>query len=251
MNYFNEWFFVTKNRLSKLDKYYSQGSNVYYKFQKILLKYQYVYTNIQLMLSCDYFRVAIIGMFSQIPEIKKSLFSSNLQLKIKKKFSRCLDKFYWKYWQYYNIFTNINNPEFRTTNYQKSWECIFIQKMTRMFKILYRLNLTIQRDMIKQCNQIIRIYLFLNKRLHLILNNPRFYQLIDVSIKRIELLREESTVLPLRYRKKLKSALKKYLKSIQFWKLSRYQYIWFSKQIPILKEHQRIVVEFLFPKIIF
>lgn len=253
MNYIDEWFYVTKSRLTKLDRYYALSLNLYDQFQRLLLKYHFIYSNIKLMLICDYFKQIIISMYSKIPDLKRNLFSSKLSNNIKKKLSEKLNKFSEKYVQIIKERGNniTSNNSFKTINYQTAWESIFIQKMTKMFKMLYRLNPSNQRDMIKQCNQIIRIYLFLNKRLHLILNNPRFYQLIDVSIRRVELLREQSTLLPLKYRKKIKSALKRYLKSIQSWKLSLYQYIWFSKQIPILKEHQQIVVEFLFPKITF
>ena len=252
MNYFDEWFYVTKSKLTILDKYYAVSPNVYYQFQRLLLKYYFVDSNIKLMLFCDYFKELINRMYSIIPQVKKELYSSNLSNKIKKKFSRKLNKFSRRYSQIIKeMETNItSNNTFKTINYQTAWESIFIKKMSEMFKNLYKFSVTSQKDLIKQCHKIIDIYMYLNKRLHLILNNPKFYSIINISIERIDSLKKQSIILPSKYKRKIKSALERYLKSIQSWKWFRYQYIWFSKQIPILNEHQKIIVEFLFPKII-
>lgn len=242
MSYFDEWFYITKSRLRKLDRYYAKSPNVYYRFQRLLLKYHFVSSNMRLMLSCFYFKQLVVNMFSRIPEIRKNLLSSKLVPKIKINFSKNLNKFSTTYIQ------ETQNKS-SCANYQIAWESIFIQKMSRMFKVLYKLSVTSQKDLIKQCNQIIHIYLYLNKRVYLILNNPKYYTLIDTSIERVDSLQEQSSILPSNYKKNMKSVLRRYIKSIQSWKWFRYQYIWFSKQIPILNEHQKIIIEFLFPKI--
>ena len=242
MSYFDEWFYITKSRLRKLDRYYDKSPNVYYRFQRLLLKYHFVGSNMRLMLPCLYFKKLVVNMFSQIPEIRKNLLSSNLAAKKKINLSNDLNKFSRKYIQE-------TTNKMCCANYQIAWESIFIQKMFRMFKVLYKLSVTSQKDLIKQCNQIIHIYLYLNKRLNLILNNPKYYTLIDTSIERVDSLQEQSWILPSNYKRNMKSVLRRYIKSIQSWKWFRYQYIWFSKQIPILNEHQKIVIEFLFPKI--
>ena len=242
MSYFDEWFYVTKSRLTKLDRYYAKSPNVYYQFQRLSLKYHFVSSNMRLMLSCFYFKELIENMFSQIPEIRKNLLSSNLSPKIRINFSKNLNKFSTRYIQ-------VTQNKICCVNYRIAWESIFIQKMSRMFKVLYNLSVTSQKDLIKQCNQIIHIYLYLNKRVYLILNNPKYYSLIDISVRRVDSLQEQSSILPSNYKKNMKSVLRRYIKSIQSWKWFRYQYIWFSKQIPILYEHQKIIIEFLFPKI--
>ena len=113
---------------------------------------------------------------------------------------------------------------------------------------LDNIDLTQDKCLQKQAIKINHIFIYLKNRLPLILENSRFYIIIRVSIQKTTSLVEQSKILSSKYKKRLKRTFKYYIQAINSWKKMRYHYIWFTKQMPILIEHQNLVVEYLFPK---
>lgn len=248
MTYFEIWFKFTQAKLNKLHRYYIRSPNIYCKYERLSYQYQFVYHNLELMLPIDSLRNIIINMIKSIPFYKKDLHSSSLTYKVKKKFYNGLNRFLKKY---HCHIENINRGIIKITSldYQKKFEFIFVNYLFKMFDKLNNLNSCIVKNFYKQGLFINSIYSYLGKFLKLILNNPKFYCLISISIQRANIIKEELQLLPLKIRKRLKKTLRRYLDKIQSWKWFRYQCLWFSKQVPILEDNRSLVADYLFPKI--
>lgn len=245
MDYKSEWTKCTYRNINKLNIFISKSKNLFCKCCRSLIKYNLILNNLCLILNTVSLKNIVYQSLLEITTIQGQLSNSNLTNKTQKNFSSKFRDINDK------IKTGLNFKPSRYSipNFKLSWEKILIKELNRLMSNLDKIDLTQDKCLEKQAIKISHIFSYLKNRLPLILGNSRFYVIIRLSIEKITYLRAESQILPCKYRNKLKRTFRNYLQAIDNWKKMRYLHIWLTKQIPILIEHQRLIVEYLFPKV--
>lgn len=248
MSYSQQCFKEITKEFKRLDKFYARSPNIYCKYQRVIIKYHFVLKHFQIIMTCQPLKEKIKHILSHIQELKENLSLSKLSLSLKHRFSKKLTYLLKGYQRQIDIIKK-NGLVVSSFIYQSYLESSFIKKISKIFTILECLNVNIDKSFQKQGTEIANIYYLLNQIFKLLLNNPKFYNLISISIERINVVKKDLYSLHPKIRKRLKSILTTYSKNIQRWKWSRYYYLWFLTQIRVLPENQKMVSEFLLPQI--